>query len=201
MKALPTQQRALLKRTALINAAISEFSSVGFDVATAKTIALAANVATGTFYQYFDNKNDILRVIAKYRFESVEQQIKTLGLAEADGHQQQYEKVAARFFETLNFVYEFHASAPHLHQVLEQRRLQDLKLDKIMSDGEVVLCERILDFVRTFNFSEPEIIADNLFSMGEGLVHRLVFNQQSKDYEKALETGAHMLARFFTTRI
>lgn len=202
MKTLPTQERALRKRQALIDAAIDEFSNIGFEVATAKSIAATAEVATGTFYQYFENKNDILRVIARSRFDSLHQRIQLLELKAVDKAQLSSLKIEAQFLTTLMFVHEFHAQDPELHQVLEQRRALDSKLQKIMGDGEAVLRSRVLAFVNTFNISKSEVVANNLYAMAEGLVHRLVFDSAGRDKvnnepREALNIGAQMLASYF----
>ena len=127
MKTLPTQKRALIKRQSLINAAKGEFSNNGFEVATAKTIAAAAAVATGTFYRHFDNKNEILRVIASTRFDELHQRIKRLELKTINRTQSPSLNTEAHLLETLMFVHQFHAQDPELHQVLEQRRALDPK--------------------------------------------------------------------------
>lgn len=209
MKALPTQERALKKRAALINAAVSEFESVGFEVATAKSIAARAKVATGTFYQYFENKNDILRVIAQQRFVVMHEKVQMLKLKDvanglSDAHDVNESKLTdqlkgnlqAQFFSTMEFLYFFHAAEPELHKVLEQRRDIDPKLKCILDDGESVLQERVLAFVQSFNIKDPELVAENLFAMAEGLVHKLAF-QQHANARKSLEIGAQMLASFF----
>lgn len=202
MKTLPTQERALRKRQALIDAAIDEFSNTGFEAATAKSIAATADVATGTFYQYFENKNDILRVIARGRFDGLHQQIKLLEVKAVDNAKLSNLKVEAQFLTTLMFVHEFHAQDPELHQVLEQRRALDIKLQEIMDGGEAVLRNRVLAFVNTFNISKPELVANNLYAMAEGLVHRLVFHsavrgKACKETQEALTIGAQMLASYF----
>lgn len=197
MKTLPTQERALRKRQALIDSAVVEFSSIGFEVATAKSIAAAADVATGTFYQYFENKNDILRVIASGRFEALHQRIKLFEPKAIDESLLSRPLVEAQFLETLVFVHEFHAQDPDLHQVLEQRRALDSKLQTIMRDGEKVLRDRVWTFVKTFNIPNSELVADNLFSMAEGLVHRLVFHGAGHSPQHALSVGAQMLASYF----
>lgn len=204
MKELPTQQRALKKRTALIDAAIYEFANVGFEAATAKLIAVRAGVATGTFYQYFENKNDILRVIAQDRFVTLHGRIQILELQEVTFHDQKAKEpvflsnaeLHKQFFSTLEFLYEFHAADPGLHKVLEQRRDLDPKLTEILDQGEGVLYERVLRFVQCFNIPYPELVAENLFAMAEGLVHRLAFQQISNSKE-ALSIGAQMLASYF----
>ncbi|MFT6098295.1 MAG: AcrR family transcriptional regulator [Arenicella sp.] len=214
MKTLPTQERALIKRQALVDAAISEFSSIGFEVATAKSIAAVADVATGTFYQYFDNKNEILRVIASARFDGLHQRIRLLELKAVNDSKPEmaatglsawtgaWLDVERQFADTLMFVYEFHAGDPALHQVLGQRRALDPKLQAIMDQGEQVLRTRVLRFVNNFNISNAELVAENLFAMAEGLVHRLVFhstshNSTERGRKEALEIGAKMLASYF----
>lgn len=214
MKTLPTQERAIIKRQALVDAAISEFSSIGFEVATAKSIASVADVATGTFYQYFDNKNEILRVIANARFDGLHQRIRLLELKAVNdskpevagaGFSTRFSNgldVEGQFADTLMFVYEFHAGDPELHQVLEQRRALDPKLQAIMDQGEQVLRARVLKFVNNFDIANAELVAENLFAMAEGLVHRLVFhstshNSTERDRKEALEIGAKMLASYF----
>ncbi|EEB80144.1 transcriptional regulator, TetR family [marine gamma proteobacterium HTCC2148] len=201
MKTLPTQKRALIKRQSLINAAKGEFSNNGFEVATAKTIAAAAAVATGTFYRHFDNKNEILRVIASTRFDELHQRIKRLELKTINRTQSPSLNTEAHLLETLMFVHQFHAQDPELHQVLEQRRALDPKLKTIMDQGEYVLRKRVLTFVNTFNISNPELVAENLFAMAEGLVHRLVFYPTGYDatgsnLKQGLEIGAKMLASY-----
>jgi AcrR family transcriptional regulator len=200
MKTLPTQDRAIQKRDALILAAVSEFSNMGFEAATAKSIASRAGVATGTFYQYFENKNDILRIIAEQRYAHLEEQIELLELSLVNPESEEL-KLDKVFSTILTFVYDVHALAPELHSVLEQRRAVDSELKKIMQQGESVLLARVRLFVEPFSLPNSKIVAENLFAMGEGLVHRLVFETPSDNAEQIIKVGADMLASFFTHAI
>lgn len=202
MKSLPTQDRALRKRAALLAAALCEFSESGFETATAKSIAARAGVATGTFYQYFENKNDILCVLAAERFDQLHANITvfepgTITAGSGTGNK----SVEELFSEVLLFVYDFHEQDPELHQVLEQRRSVDSELSNILSEGEVVLQERVLRFVQSFNMPQAELVAQNLFAMAEGLVHRHVFghNPNATEFNKheVVKVGAAMLAAYF----
>ncbi len=210
MKALPTQKRALLKRSALIDAAVFEFSKQGFERATAKSIALKAGVATGTFYHYFENKNEILRVIAEKRNDELRKLLGWRALQPLDGAlkdrassysfesiSKNPQKIEALFKQNLSLTYEFHSSNPELHQVLEHRRTLDEKLELVMDEGDKVLLERTLVLVKSFNLEEPEVVAQNLFAMGEGIVHRHVFYDSELDAELVISVGAKMLAEFF----
>ena len=106
-------------------------------------------------------------------------------------------EVVQVFEQTLKLVYDFHAHNPTLHQVLEQRRAIDPELRDTMRCGEDALSERVLVFVQSMNTNDAAIVADNLFSMAEGLIHRHVFNGEVHDTYRVINTGAKMLASYF----
>lgn len=194
MKELPTQKRALEKRSALIKAAGTSFSEHGYEQTTAKTIAAIAGVATGTFYQYFDNKDDMLRVVAQKQRDDVYQSIPELTL-----HETKDSNVSAEimFREVLEMIYDYHEVEASLHQVLEQRRMIDPDLDAILQNGEQVIEGKVRLYVQTFNKDNPEAASYNLFAMAEGLVHKHVFGHPSSSKKEALDLGARMLACYF----
>ncbi len=191
-KSLPTQTRALLKRNALIDAAATDFQEVGYEATTAKTISLRAGVATGTFYQYFHNKDDILRTIATQRFEFL------LSSVESPSATLDAKTVTETFRRIITLIYDVHEQDARLHQVLEQRRHADPHLEAILEEGESVLAKRVLHFVQSFNLANADAIAFNLFAMAEGLVHKHVFsNRASATRDSVIELGADMLASYF----
>ena len=205
MKPLPIQKRALLKRSALLDAARLDFSEYGFEIATAKSIAGRARVAIGTFYQYFDDKNDILRVLASNRMELLSQNVDLYKINAIAGSEVVFEdgifndgpKIEELFREALSSIYEFHSQDPELHQVLEERRNNDPLLKAILVNGEEILLQRVLRFVQCFNLSKPEIVAANLFAMAEGLVHRHVFGDEESGVDEVVGIGSQMLAAYF----
>jgi AcrR family transcriptional regulator len=202
MKALPIQARAKQKRSALITAATECFVKHGYDNTTAKTIASCAGVATGTFYQYFDNKEDILCVIAQLRIEDLYQRVPSAkGLLTLSEKAQKNSAKAGTteeiFHHVLELIYAFHEEAPELHQVLEHRKELDPELAKILGQGEILLHERVLLFVQSFNIKNADAVAFNLFAMAEGLVHRHVFGKPIQSKAATLQLGAAMLASYF----
>jgi AcrR family transcriptional regulator len=202
MKQIPVQARAKQKRTALISAAEQCFREHGYDQSTAKNIAACAGVATGTFYQYFDNKDDMLRVIAQERLDELYADVPNseAQLLNTDNLDPLISNTQQVFHKVLELSYDIHAQAPELHRILEQRRGLDEDLDTILSLGEKRLQHSILRFVQSFNTPAPEIIAQNLFAMAEGLIHQhaLSRKQQTK-YSKddVLNYGSQMLASYF----
>jgi TetR/AcrR family transcriptional repressor of mexJK operon len=57
---VPKQERAQIKRNALLKSGHTLFISKGYEQTTAKEIAAHAGVATGTFYRYFSDKRQLL---------------------------------------------------------------------------------------------------------------------------------------------
>jgi TetR/AcrR family transcriptional regulator, fatty acid metabolism regulator protein len=56
------------KQARILKAALKVFADKGYNAATMSEIANVANVAEGTIYKYFENKNDLLFSIPKKRF-------------------------------------------------------------------------------------------------------------------------------------
>jgi TetR/AcrR family transcriptional regulator, fatty acid metabolism regulator protein len=59
------------KQARILKAALRVFADKGYNAATMSEIALAANVAEGTIYTYFENKSDLLFSIPEKRFKSL----------------------------------------------------------------------------------------------------------------------------------
>lgn len=197
-KAAPKQQRAIRKRNALLSSAFAEFSAKGFEATTAKSIADRAGVATGTFYQYFHNKDDVLLEITRQRFEDLHTHIQVPEAALEEGGNEQSGDLHPVFRQALGFLYDFHQDEAGLHDVLEYRRRVDPALAALMDEGEAVLMERVRAFVARYVRDQVETTAFCLFSMAEGIVHRHVFQgHQAVSRDEVIETGTLLLSAFF----
>ncbi|WP_036518545.1 TetR/AcrR family transcriptional regulator [Nocardia sp. 348MFTsu5.1] len=58
-------------RDALLDAARTVFEDVGFPEARVELITAAAQVSYGTFYRYFESKEDVFRVLSDQLFEDI----------------------------------------------------------------------------------------------------------------------------------
>lgn len=72
------------KKKKIINAAKKEFSRVPLEEASIKNIVEEAEIARGSFYQYFESKEDLLKYIIMQDTESKNKEIADL-LKETDG--------------------------------------------------------------------------------------------------------------------
>ena len=199
MKAAPVQKRAQLKRQSLIDAARDSFTEDGYEYTTAKRIAARAGVATGTFYQHFDNKDDALCILAERWFEALDARIERAAPLGAESGQDGAGagETRALFGRTLALLFETHEQGPELHQIFEQRRVVHTQLDTIMQRGETLMHGHVLRYVQSFNVSDAQTTAFVLYAMAEGLVHQYVFSDSALDRERVIEQGAAMLAAYF----
>lgn len=60
------------KKNKIINAAKKEFSRVPIEEASIKNIVEEAEIARGSFYQYFESKEDLLKYILNSKAKNLE---------------------------------------------------------------------------------------------------------------------------------
>lgn len=76
MKKFSLRERKKLQyQQKILDAAAKEFQNRGFINTSIAIIMQAADLGVGTFYNYFDSKEDILRILTKNLFKQVEEKI------------------------------------------------------------------------------------------------------------------------------
>lgn len=78
------QQRGTLTRTDLLQAALREFASVGFEAASTRAIAAGAGVRQGQLTYHFETKDDLWRATVDHLFERFDTEF-AAGLASTIG--------------------------------------------------------------------------------------------------------------------
>lgn len=178
---VPSQDRAIRTRQALLAAAEREFSERGYAAATAKTIAERAEVATGSFYQYFESKDALLREIASTRLSRIIE--RALALLEsaprsAASGVELLDQARSRMRAVVGLVIEAHREDPGLHAVLTERRHADRDLDRLTAEGERHMVERIAVLLERWGGTGDRLAkAFVLFGMIEGSVHAHVLGE------------------------
>lgn len=174
---LPKQARALRTREQLLSAGEAELSEAGFAGATAKSIAKRAGVATGSFYQYFDDKDALLRELATARFASIAfRALEALAVDDGravhgDPERARYE-VRVRMEAVVQLVMEYHREDPGLHAVIAERRAHDATLDAMTTSAERALIAQIATLLARWRHpGDREAVAFVLFQLVEGAVH------------------------------
>lgn len=179
----PIQERAKARRAALLLAAQIEFSELGYARTTAKSIAQRAGCATGSFYQYFHDKDAALRELGRERFEVIAGGAMALF---ADDPREpappRLDEVQARMRAVVEAVADYHREDPGLHEVLTERRVHDAELGEHTAAGEAVLVDSIASLLRRWGHpGDAEATAFVLFAMVEGSVHAHVLGHAVVD--------------------
>jgi AcrR family transcriptional regulator len=170
---VPRQERAQRSRASLLEAGRAQLSEHGYAGATAKTIAAAAGVSVGTFYQYFRDKDALLRELAIERFEAIAgRALEALSPAAVRDADDMDREARERFRAAVVAVADYHREDPGFHAVVTERRPHDPELDERISAGEEALVDRIGALLGQWGRpADPEATAFVLFNMVEGAVH------------------------------
>lgn len=192
----PKQERARRTREALLRAAQLELSTRGYQGATAKSIAEAAGVATGSFYQYFADKDAVLRELAEVRFARIaELSLAALEVDEGTPTEPSVE-AAMRMRRVVELVVAYHREDPGLHGVLAERRHHDRELDTMTSRAERALLSRIVALLARWNHpGDHEAVAFVLFQLVEGAVHAHCLGHATVDDERFTRALVDALVR------
>lgn len=169
----PRQARAVKTRARLLEAAERAFSELGYAATTTKEIASRAGVATGTVYQYFVDKDALLREIALSRLVDVaDGSLKALEVDPPDPAASRAGEVRERMRAMVTLVMDYHRADPSLHAVLTERRHCDPELDALTSAAERALVDRIARLLDRWDYpGDVEATAFILFGLVEGSVH------------------------------
>ena len=176
MKRIPKQKRSLMKYEALLRAAMLEFSENGYTQTTSKTIAARADVATGSLYQYFDDKNDILYRLVSDRFEQLKTRYFELSENTPDNFND-LNYLRNNIARILDLMIAFHEEMSGFHALIHHRRHIDPKLDGIIRGFDEAFDARVSVLVSLY---KPETAKASSFvvkSIAEGIVHGFVFDK------------------------
>ena len=186
------------KTRAICEAAVGLFLEQGVRSATVDAITRAAGVSKGSFYQYFEDKDHVLREIARERADEIAEQ--TLSLLEAPSEQSGRELLRDRVRERLGLVVELvveqHRHDPGLHAVLTERRHLDPGLDAITSAFERGLVERGATLLEAWGHP-GDCLATSfvLFTMVEGAVHTQLLGEALVSDDRLFESLLDALVR------
>lgn len=196
---VPRQERAKRTRAALVAAAQREFSERGYSAATARSIAERAGVATGSFYQYFTDKDALLRELGVGHMRRIaEQAVGVLDVTTPDaaGAGSVESEARERMRAVVRAVTDYHREDPGLHAVLTERRHADPELDRLTSEAEAQLVRSIAGLLERWEVSgDVEATAFVLFGTVEGAVHAHVLGQPMVSDERFFDALVEVLVR------
>jgi AcrR family transcriptional regulator len=185
----PVQERAHKTRAALLEAAEREFSERGYAQTTAKSITARAGVATGSFYQYFADKDAALYELARGRAKDLADRVEAVPFPAGVGGAANLEREARQGVRRMVAeVVEYHRRDRGLHAVLTERRLADPELEAIASATERAFLEHIEQRLACWHFlGDRKAMAFIVFGLIEGTIHSHVLGTRTLSDRRFLD--------------
>jgi AcrR family transcriptional regulator len=191
----PKQQRAAQTRQRILDAAAHVFAEHGYVAATTNRIAEQAGISIGSLYQYFPNKDSILRALMDAHLDAG---TRLLGERLSEGLPQKLEDTLRVFVRA---TIDNHRDNPRLHRVLfeEAPRAPEFlarlhELEQLSVDATVRLLEQHPD-VRANGRLSAHIVVTTI----ESLVHRLVTSQTPADPQRLEDEIVDLLTGYLRT--
>lgn len=184
---IPRQERARRTRARLLDRGAALFSRGGYAQTTAAAVARAAAVSTGSFYQYFPNKDALLAEIARERMGALTRALgDSLRPIEPD-EGATADALRGRVEAIVDLVWRHHADDPALHATVTERRHADPGFDAACADLERAQLAHAARFLASLGLpGDVRPTALVLFAMIEGTVHGHVLGARPLDDGDAL---------------
>ncbi|MDQ0352689.1 AcrR family transcriptional regulator [Alkalibacillus filiformis] len=115
------------KKIEIIKASIDLFAEKGFHVTSVQEIVDRANVAKGSFYNYFTSKNDLIRAIYDFYFAVLEEAM-VEEKTQTDDPKEQFQNQLAVFFEF------FLNNKPLIKMIMKEQIPIDRDMESFMTE-------------------------------------------------------------------
>ena len=173
----PTQARATRTRAALIESAAQEFAESGYAGTTARSIALRAGAATGSFYQYFNDKDEVLLEIYAQRLSRVREAAEQL-ITAPELNAANVEHSRAALAGVIQLVIDLHRDDPKLHAVITEREHADPRMRDHTHRAQHALIQAIGQLLTQLGY-QGDVLARSflILNLVEGSVHSHVLGE------------------------
>jgi AcrR family transcriptional regulator len=192
----PTQHRATKTRQRILDAAAHVFAEYGYAAGTTNRIAEYAGLSIGSLYQYFPNKDAVLRALMDAHVEAGA----TLLTERLSGGLPERMDDTLRVF--VRATIDNHRDNPRLHRVLfeEAPRAPEFltrlhELEQLTVDATAQLLERHPDVHADCRLSARIVVATI-----ESLVHRLITSPDPADTQQLEDEIVLLLTGYLSRR-
>ena len=161
------------KRDAIMNAAMMEFSSKGFALASTNVIVSAAGISKGALFHYFKNKEDLFSFLCRYIFDIVVREYyEKIPRADGDllGRLRDASRLKQQLFRRYPYIFEFVKRL-----VKEPPGILGEKATRQMHETMNLGYQKIMDGLNISLFKDeipPEKVKELIFWSLEGYANR-----------------------------
>ncbi len=196
---VPKQTRGIETREKIVRAATTLFTEKGYHQTNALQIAAAADVATGTFYSYFNNKKEVFAEIIERIFRNISEKV-LLKFELRNNTSLTYQDAKSVAHLLLNQILsEYKVNGKLLKQILAMALL-DKEIEKMRRQEEkkqidllVSLMKTYKDYIRVSDFEAAAVI---LLKCAEEMLHQIKWNSTGIKKERLINEMGNIILRY-----
>jgi len=198
---IPKQTRGIKSKEKIIRAAMALFAEKGFHGTNASEIAARAQVATGTFYSYFNNKKEVFIEIIKRIYKNIFEKV----LINFESKMTQYrvtnyqEGKKLTHFIVSQLVSEYKVNVNLLKEIMALV-MRDREIENIRSKEEKKVVELLVlymqaykDYIRIRDFEAAAVL---LLKFMEEMLHQIKFKGTDVEDKRLLKEIEDMICRY-----
>lgn len=198
---VPKQTRGIETKEKIVKAATKLFTEKGYHQTNALQIAAAADVATGTFYSYYNNKKEVFAEIIERIFRNISEKVllnfelknyKNPSIIYKDA-----KNIARLFINQILSEYKVH------HKLLKQilaMALLDKEIEKIRHQEEKKQIDLLVSYMEKYKkyirISDFEAAAVLLLKCAEEMMHQIKFKSTGIEKERLINEMGDIVLRY-----
>ncbi|MCX5849030.1 MAG: TetR/AcrR family transcriptional regulator [Deltaproteobacteria bacterium] len=198
---VPKQNRGIESKEKIIKAATALFTEKGYHKTNAMEIAARAEIATGTFYSYFNNKKEVFAEIIERIFRNISENVLlNFELKTQDTPTNTYKEAHLLAHFLINRILsEYKVNSKLLKQILAMALL-DKEIEKIRHKEEKKQIDLLVSFMHTYKeyirISDFEAAAVLLLKCAEEMMHQIKFNSTGVEKERLIQQMEDIVLRY-----
>ena len=196
---VPKQTRGIKTKEKIIKSAANLFTEKGYHQTNALQIAAAADVATGTFYSYFNNKREVFAEIIERIFRNISE--KVLLKFEIENNTSLSYKDAKSIAHLLlkHILSEYKVNGRLLKQILAMALL-DKEIEKMRRKEERKQIDLLVSYMEKYKahlrISDFEAAAVVLLKCAEEMLHQIKWNSTGLEKERLINEMSDIALRY-----
>ena len=193
------QARTIATRKKIVDSGRELFCRDGYFATSAKKIAKHAGVATGTFYNHFEDKKALLLEIHRLHSLRVHEEVERFFSDELAAIRDT-DAVLPMMKKMVRLVYKTHELSPELHREITVLALTDPEFARMDRDEKAAAHEKLSAMLRPFSerLRIHDVEAANVLVSQtiEAVVHTVVMTEPPLPKQRLFDALADMLTRF-----
>ena len=188
------ERKKLLSRKAILDAAVREFSRKGFKETSVADIMNAADLGIGTFYNYFESKEEILMCLLGCLVDEVDKALRDMRAAKRPSYEllEAGSRITARFLDENRFLLPLFLAAAE-HSAKPQTEAHDKMPKGMVTPGFKPIFEDILREGQLAGEIRDDVPADLIAEMFHSVYQAAAFSKLPIGFQENVALKTRLL--------